>query len=277
MLHITILSDNTAGMGNYLAEWGLSVLIETDTAKLLLDTGMSISAVHNAEALGVDLRKVDKIILSHGHSDHTGGLRNMLRQMKKEVEIIAHPDVWQVKYDRRNDKPAKFIGIPFQREELESLGARFTLTREPMKIAENIWTTGEVPMVTEYETIDSSLFVKQDAGLLPDPVLDDLAIIVKTEKGLAVISGCAHRGIINTLYHAQKITGVAEIFAIIGGSHLIGASPERLWQTIAAFKELGVQKLGLCHCTDLPVISVLAQEFGENFIFNKAGVRLDLA
>lgn len=274
-LHITTLSENTAGMGDFLGEWGLSILIETDTANVLLDTGTSVSAVHNADTLGIDFSKVDKIVLSHGHYDHTGGFRDVLRRMKKEVEIIAHPDIWQTKYSRREGKPDRYIGIPFQREELESLGARFRLTKEPTKITEHIWTTGEVPMVTEYETIDPGLFIKQNSGFIPDSVMDDQAIIVKTERGLVIILGCAHRGMINTIYHAQEITGVNKIQAIIGGSHLIGASEERLYQSIAALKDLGVQKLGLCHCTDLPVISILAQEFGENIIFNKAGTRLE--
>jgi 7,8-dihydropterin-6-yl-methyl-4-(beta-D-ribofuranosyl)aminobenzene 5'-phosphate synthase len=275
-LRITTLSENTAGMGEFLAEWGLSILIETDSLKILLDTGTSISAVHNAEALGIDLSKIDKIVLSHGHYDHTGGLRNMLGKMRKEVEIIAHPDVWQVKYHRRKEDPERYIGIPFRREELESLGARFRLTKEPVVISENILTTGEVPMVTEYETIDAGLFIKEDSEFKPDPVMDDQAIIIKTDSGLVIVLGCAHRGMINTIYHAQKISRTTEVQAVIGGSHLIGASEERLWQTIAALKELGIQKLGLCHCTDLPIISVMAQEFGENFIFNKAGTRTDL-
>ncbi len=242
---------------------------------ILLDTGTSFSAVHNAETLGIDLSRVDKIVLSHGHYDHTGGLREVLRRMRKEVEIIAHPDIWQSKYFRSEGKPDRHIGIPFQREKLESSGARFRLTREPIKITENVWTTGEVPMVTEYETIDTSLFIKQGSDFQPDPVLDDQALIVKTEPGLVIILGCAHRGMINTIYHAREITGIREVQAVIGGSHLVGASEERLWQSIAAIRESGVQKLGLCHCTDLPVISLLAQEFGENFIFNKAGTRLE--
>jgi len=272
---ITTLSENTAGMGDYLAEWGLSILIETDNTEILLDTGTSISAVHNAETLKIDLSKIDKIVLSHGHYDHTGGLREMLRRMKKEVEIIAHPDVWQAKYHRRKNDPERYIGIPFQRSELESWGARFRLTKEPVKISDNIWTSGEVPMVTEYETIDTGLFIKHDSDWQPDPVMDDQALIVKTESGLVIVLGCAHRGMINTIYHAREVTGIGEVLAVIGGSHLIGATEERLYQSIAALRELGVQKLGLCHCTDLPVISVLAQEFGESFIFNKAGTRLE--
>lgn len=277
MLNITTLTENTAGMGNFLAEWGLSLLVEIDTSSVLLDTGASISAVHNAATLGIDLHKIDKIVLSHGHADHTGGLREMLRRMNKEIEIIAHPDIWQTKYSRRRGQGDKYIGIPFRREELEGLGARFRLTREPVKIADNIITSGEIPLVTEYETVDSALFIKQDSGFELDPVMDDLALIVKTEQGLVIILGCAHRGMINTIYQAQKLTGVSGIYAVIGGSHLISASEERLWQSIAALKDLKVQKLGLCHCTDLPVISVLAQQFGDNFLFNKSGSHIDLS
>jgi 7,8-dihydropterin-6-yl-methyl-4-(beta-D-ribofuranosyl)aminobenzene 5'-phosphate synthase len=276
-LRITTLSENTAGMGDFLAEWGLSILVETDTTKILLDTGTSISAVHNAASLGINLSKIDQIVLSHGHYDHTGGLREVLRKIKKGVEIIAHPDVWQAKYHRRKNDPERYIGIPFRQEELESSGARFRLTKEPVKITENILTTGEVPMITSYEMVDPGLFVKEYSGWRPDSVMDDQAIIIKTERGLVIILGCAHRGMINTIYHAQKITGVTEVQAVIGGSHLIGASEERLRQSIAALRELGVQKLGLCHCTDLPVISVLAQEFGKNFMFNKSGTRIDLS
>ena len=276
-LCITTLSENTASMGDFLGEWGLSVLVETDTAKILLDSGPSISAVYNAESLGIDLSKINQIVLSHGHYDHTGGLREMLRRMRKEIEIIAHPDIWQAKYSRREGKPDRYIGIPFQQEELASLGARFRLTKEPVKITDNVWTTGEIPMVTDFETIDSMLFMKEGSVWKQDPILDDQAIVIKTERGLVIILGCAHRGMINTIYHSQKITGVTEVHAVIGGSHLIGASEERIWQSIAALRELGVQKLGLCHCTDLPVISLLAQEFGENFIFNKAGTQIDLS
>jgi 7,8-dihydropterin-6-yl-methyl-4-(beta-D-ribofuranosyl)aminobenzene 5'-phosphate synthase len=276
MLRITTLSENTSAMGNFLAEWGLSILIETENSKVLLDTGTSISATHNADLLGINLRTIDKIVLSHGHYDHTGGLREVLGRMKKEIEIIAHPDIWQAKYHRRKDDPERYIGIPFQRTELESLGARFNLSEKSVYLDENILTTGEVPMVMEYETIDSGLFVKEESGFLPDQVLDDRAVIIKTEAGLVIILGCAHRGMINTILHAQEITGVSEIYSVIGGSHLIGSSEERLWQTIAALKEFGVKKLGLCHCTDLPVMSVLYQEFGGNFIFNKSGSTIQL-
>ncbi len=275
-VRLTTLSENTAGMGDFLAEWGLSILIEMEGCKILLDTGTGNSTIHNAETLDIDLSQIDRIVLSHGHNDHTGGLRQVLRRMKKEIEIIAHPDIWQVKYDRRKGKPERYIGIPYTQAELESLGARFHLTKQSVPITDHILTTGEVPMVTEYESIDSALFVKQGSSFIPDLVLDDQAIVLKTATGLVIILGCAHRGMINTIYRAKKITGVSEINTVVGGSHLIGASEERLWQTIAALKDLNVKKLGLCHCTDLPVISILAHEFGQDFIFNKSGSRLEI-
>ena len=276
-LRITTLSDNTAGRGRFLAEWGLSFLVETGEVNILFDTGKGVSASHNADTVRFDLSQIDKIVLSHGHNDHTGGLRQILRKMKKKVEIIAHPDIWSAKYRRRQGEADKYIGIPFRRQKLESLGASFNLTTKPVKITDSIMTTGEIPMVTEFEQIDPNLFVKEDGGLQPDKLLDDLALVIKTEAGLVVVLGCAHHGIINTLYHAQQLTGVKPIHTVLGGAHLISASEERIQLTIAALKELGVQRLGLCHCTDMPAACLLAREFGDRFFFNNAGTVTDLA
>ena len=276
-LRITTLSENTAGAVDLLAEWGLSILIETGKENILFDTGQTITAGYNTDNLEIDLNQIDKIVLSHGHYDHTGGLHQILRKMGKEVEIIAHPDIWAAKYRRRKGKKDKYIGIQFQRQELESLGARFTLTTKPVPVADNIMTTGEVPMVTDYETIDSALFVKENTGWQPDKLLDDLSLIINTKSGLVVVLGCAHRGMINTLYHAQQLTGVKPIHAVIGGAHLVHASEERIRLTITALKELGVQKLGLCHCTSLPAMSLLAQEFGDKFFFNIVGTIFELS
>jgi len=180
-LSITTLSENTAGLPNLLSEWGLSILVETDEANILLDTGQSISASYNAGIFGTDLSKVDKVVISHGHFDHTGGLQPVLRQIRKEVEIIAHPDMWAAKYARGLGDTKRYIGIPFQRQELESLGARFNLTTKPVKITDNIMTTGEVPMVTEFEEIEPNrFFVKEETGWQPDEILDDLSLIINT-------------------------------------------------------------------------------------------------
>jgi 7,8-dihydropterin-6-yl-methyl-4-(beta-D-ribofuranosyl)aminobenzene 5'-phosphate synthase len=216
------------------------------------------------------------MVISHGHHDHTGGLREVLGKMQKEIEIVAHPDIWTPKYGKRPGYEGIYAGIPFQRLELEKSGARFHETRESVKLTENILTTGEVPMVTEYELMNPGLCIIENGAYVPDPLLDDQAVILKTGEGLVVILGCAHRGMINTIYHAQQLTGVKEIAMVIGGCHLTGASEERIWLTIGALRELGVGRIGVSHCTGMPAAVVMAQEFGENFFFNNAGTRIEL-
>ncbi len=177
MLRITTLTENTGIMGNFLAEWSLSILLETDDVNILLDTGKTVSATYNADTLGIDLNKIDKIVLSHSHYDHTGGLREILRRIRKDkIEIIAHPHVWTNKYIRREGKPDKFMGMPFSRQELENFGAVFNLATKPLQISDNIITSGEVPMVTDFETMSSTKtqrLIKQDDDFKTDEMLDD--------------------------------------------------------------------------------------------------------
>jgi 7,8-dihydropterin-6-yl-methyl-4-(beta-D-ribofuranosyl)aminobenzene 5'-phosphate synthase len=270
-IKLTTLSENTAGKVGLLAEWGLSILVEVDSYKVLLDTGLDTSAARNAVTMGIDLPAVDRIVISHGHRDHTGGLQHVLNVMRKEIEVIAHPDMWAAKYSRTFSKKAQYAGIPFAREALESWGVVFRLTREPVWITTNIVTTGEIPRHTEYEKIDPELLVKEGGKLRPDPLKDDLALIIKAQKGLVVVLGCGHSGIINTLHHAQKITGVEQIHMVVGGTHLIHASKEQMDFTIAELKRLGVQKIGVSHCTGLPAAAKLFQEFGDKFFFNNTG------
>ena len=275
-LQITTLSEDTAGLAGLMAERGLSILVETDQINILFDTGQSLSASHNADLMGIDLKLVDKIVLSHGHYDHTGGLKQILLRTGKEIEIIAHPDIWAAKFNRREGEEAKYIGIPFHHQTLESLGAHFRLTREPVKITDSIMTSGEIPLTTEYETIEPRLVVKEGKRFKPDKLLDDQALIITTGAGLVIILGCAHRGIINTLHHARKLTGVKAIQAVFGGCHLMDATEERVWLTIAALQELGVHQLGFGHCTGLVASAIMAREFGDRFLFNIAGTTISL-
>ena len=273
-VQITTLSENTAGRAGLLAEWGLSVLVETGDTKVLLDTCSSFSVTHNAPILGVDLSAIDKIVLSHGHYDHTGGLREVLSKTGP-VDIIAHPDVWDKKYIRFGEHDG-YIGIPFSKEELEGMGASFKLSPEPVWITNEIVTTGEIPMVEEYESIEANFYVKKAGEMLPDPFSDDRALVIVTDAGLVVILGCAHRGAINTLRHAQQITGVELIHTVIGGTHLISASEERILRTAVAFQELGVQQVGVSHCTGLPASVLLAQQLGGSFFFNNTGTIINV-
>lgn len=271
-LNITTLSENTAQGLGLISEWGLSILIKADNTTILFDTGQSISAVHNAGVLGHDLSCVDNIVLSHGHLDHTGGLREVLIQMRKQVKVMAHPDIWALKYGKAPDSGAyRYIGVPFQKEELVSRGALFSLSREPVWLAEHIVTTGEIPMTSGFEQLDKNMYVKQDGDFIPDPLLDDRAIIIKTGHGLVVIAGCAHRGIINTVNHARELTGEERIFAVIGGIHLFRASTDQCEETIAALKKMKVEKIGVSHCTGMEASVRIALAFKERFFFNNTG------
>lgn len=277
-LSITTLSDNTAlARRGLLAETGLSFLVEVGDLTVLMDTGQSISAVHNADTLGIDLSRIDKIFLSHGHYDHTGGLQQVLGRMRKETEVIAHPDIWALKYSYNpREERYNYNGIPLRREEMEGLGASFRSTPDPVWLAENVVTSGEIPMVTEYEEIDSNLCIKEGGEFLPDPLWDDQALFIKTNQGLVVVLGCGHHGIINTLRHAQKLTGMEIIHTVVGGAHFNGASEVQLELSIEELRELGVQRMGLCHCTWMWAEARLAFEFGESFFFNNAGTRITL-
>ncbi len=273
-IKITTLAENTAGAG-VLGEWGLSMLVEADGQKILFDTGGGRAAVPNAELMKVDLADVDRIVLSHGHYDHTGGLLEVLNRTGGK-EIIAHPDVWARKYGSLDNTPKRYVGIPYVREALEVNGTYFNLSKKPVKLSEHIMTTGEIPMVTDYEVIEKYLCVKEGEELKQDPLDDDLAMIIDTEYGLVVILGCAHHGIVNTLMQTKKVTGKELIYAAIGGTHLIHASPERLENTGVALREMGVQYLGVSHCTGFKASAYLAGEFGDRFFQNNAGSKWTL-
>lgn len=273
-VRITTLSENTAQLG-FLGEWGLSILVETDSSKVLLDTGLSTSAVYNADLMGIDLSTIDAIVLSHAHGDHTGGLRDVLRRVRKQVQVIAHPDIWIPKYVVYGET-SRYAGIPYMKEDLESMGASFNLTKRPFKISDDITTTGEIEMTTDYETIDDRLCVKKGNKMIPDPLPDDLAVVVKTTEGLVLITGCAHRGIINTVRHIQKLIGGEYIHTIIGGTHLMVASLERVEKTAMDLKELGLQRLGVSHCTGFNASAALAKEFNDIFFLNNAGTQITL-
>lgn len=267
-IRITTLNENTANLG-FLAEWGLSILIEIDGFRILLDAGPGLSAIHNAELLGIDFATIDKIVLSHGHYDHTGGLYEVLERAG-EIDIIAHPAIWGAKY-AIHDGVERYIGIPFAREQMENMGARFLLSKEPVWITDTIVTSGEIPMTVSYEEIDRNLYVKEKGALRPDNVPDDLALAIKTKLGLVIFLGCAHRGVINTIRHFQKITGEDLVYCVIGGTHLISASPERLTQTVDDLRRIGIQRLGVSHCTGSLAAAWLAREFAEEFFLNNAG------
>lgn len=293
-LRLVTLSENTAKWLWLLGEWGWSILVEADGLRLLFDTGLSFSTVHNADAMGVDLATVDKMALSHGHVDHTGGLRDVLERMRLTVghsnfldkrhggiEVIAHPEVWGPKFIRHpGEEEYSFRGIPFRKGELEERqGARFFESREPVWITDNMVWSGEIPMLNDYEKIVGICYLQREDehagggdGFVPDPLQDDAALYIKTDLGLVIVLGCAHRGIINTIHHAQSVTGLEKVHMVVGGTHLVKASDYQMESTIRELKKIAVDRVGVSHCTGLESSIKLAAGLGMDvFFFNNAG------
>ena len=267
---LTTLCENTAGEIGLQAEWGWSILVEAGNDSILVDTGAGSVALKNADMMRVDLRRIDKILLSHAHADHSGGLRPVLKRTGP-IEVIAHPAVWEKKFktDLEGLNPY-YNGIPYAKSELEKL-AHFNIQKEPVKIGDFMMTTGEVPMVTPFEVSEPNFWVKTKDGFRHDTFPDDQSLVIKHPKGLVVVLGCAHRGIINTLLQARKITGGKRIYAVVGGTHLYPKNTEQVNKTVLALKEMKVERIGVSHCTGFPASRRLADAFGSNFFLNNAG------
>lgn len=269
MVKITVLSENTVGIPSGLTgEWGLALLVETAGAKILLDTGERGNILANAAALQVNLREVDALVMSHGHYDHSGGMRDFLR-LRGEVPVYVHPDFFSPHYSARPRE--QYIGVPYCRKELESLGARFVWERNPRQIAPGLWISGEVPRQTDFEKGDSRLVTVENGQKIPDPLRDDMSLYCVTDEGLVIILGCAHAGVVNIVEHARRVTGVDRIYGIIGGTHLGPASREQQEATITYLQGLNLKFLAANHCTGLPVAAHLAAIFGPVFHFAPAG------
>ena len=266
----TILSENCVFFQpGAIGEHGLSIFMETDRGNYLLDTGQGKAIVNNALVLGLDLKTIKGIIISHHHWDHTGGLGPVL-DLKGPVDIFAHPGFFKESYSLRGGKE-RYIGVPFPRQLLEGKGARFNLSAEFREIEPGLWLTGEIPRRTDYETGDKDQVIKTAAGYVKDEILDDQSVVVETDKGLMVILGCCHSGIINTLTHIQEKMGKRHIHAVIGGTHLGPASDEQRAKSLAALKGFDIERLGVSHCTGLDMSTRLAAVFGDRFFFCNVG------
>ena len=267
-VQITVLVEdsNSSVKPKLKSKHGLSFYVQAkigdDKVTVLLDAGPSSDTLlHNVAALGVNLEDVDVVALSHGHYDHTGGLIEALKLMKKRVPVIGHPTLFDPKLSLMPH--LRLIGAPVKSSDVESAGGVPLLVTGPVKIADGITTTGEVPRTTGFESV-KGFWTVHNRSFVDDVMLDDQSLVVDVEsKGIVVVAGCAHSGIINTIKYAQKITGNRRVYAVLGGFHLISADTKRIQSTVDELEKLDISFVGQCHCTGKKATEKLAEVFGD--------------
>jgi len=277
-IRLTILCENSVDQVSpygLLGEHGFSCHLQTPAGNFLFDTGGGMTIMNNAELLGIDFTKLQGIMFSHGHFDHTGGLRQVLEKTGK-IPIYAHPDLFS-KHFSKNSGEMRNIGIPWPQVELEELGADFKFSATPQKVAPDLLLSGEVPRISKVETGDPNLLsLAEDGTQVTDPLHDDLSLFIHTDRGLVILLGCAHAGLLNIIDHAIKLTGERKIHMVLGGTHLKFCSEEQMTATLDRLEELDVDLIGASHCTGLRGARMLAERFGQRFFSASVGVEIDI-
>jgi len=275
---LTVICENTVVRPGFIGEHGFAALLETKNGFILFDTGQGFSLIHNLLRFLKDVTKIEKVVLSHGHYDHTGGLLAFLG-VRGPCPVIAHPDVLKERFRLMSPAPGMeekpvSIGIPWHEAYLVSRGARFQWVTEWTEISPAVYITGVVPRKTEFETGDPKFLVKTQNGFGPDPFLDDYSMIIDTPKGLIVVLGCAHAGTINILNHIKDHMGNRHIYALVGGTHLDFSSSDQLEKTIEALRNFDIEMIAVSHCTGQKAAVRMAKEFGQKFQFAPVGFQI---
>ncbi len=268
-----------------LAEHGLSLLITVYQGAtqhtILLDTGYTkIGVLHNMKQLGIHIEDIETIVISHGHMDHTGSLHAILDKLPARIPLVLHPGAFvHPRYTRAPDGAMRLWPQTLVQDDLEQQNVEITANKTPTLIAADmIMVTGQVERTTAFEKGMPNALLEKNGEFVPDPILEDQALVINlTGKGLVVISGCAHAGIVNTVEYAKKLTGQDSIHAVLGGFHLTGPFFEKIHdETIKELKKMEPEVVMPMHCTGWKAIQKFQKEFASNFVLNSVGSKLTL-
>jgi 7,8-dihydropterin-6-yl-methyl-4-(beta-D-ribofuranosyl)aminobenzene 5'-phosphate synthase len=270
---ITILAENYAGKSGLIAEHGFSAFIHSPKGRYLFDTGLGRSLPHNVEKLNIDLKKTDKIILSHGHYDHTGGVKWALGQTGP-IPVVANSRLFMPHMALNPEdpsKPPRHVGCPFTQKELEDAGARFVFLDQTTKIDEGVWFITHYPRPVETVPNDPKLVLVHNSRVVPDDLPDDSCLLIEDDPAPILILGCTHSGIINTLLHLKNHMGISKLKAVIGGTHLMASDEAAVRRAIDIFDEFSVGLIGTAHCTGFKASVQMATHFKERFMLAATG------
>ena len=269
---ITTLIENQPSLNPELHfEHGLSLYIEIDGKKILFDTGQSGNFVQNAEILQKELQNLDYVLVSHGHFDHANGVPKLLDILGNDIEMIVGEEFFRKKYKRLEDGTYYYGGVSFQESDITDKGIQLRKIREgTYYLSEHIMVFHHFKRTNDVELPNPIFVVKEGDGYILDEFPDEIAMGIITDKGLVVIVGCSHVGIVNILTDIKERTNMP-IYAVIGGTHLVEADQKRVYYTIDKFREMNIKMVAVSHCTGEDAIHIMNDSFKENFINNNTG------
>jgi 7,8-dihydropterin-6-yl-methyl-4-(beta-D-ribofuranosyl)aminobenzene 5'-phosphate synthase len=269
---VTTLVENTVHQRRLKAEHGLAIYIQFGRHHVLFDTGQSDLLLQNARLLDLDLRRLDAIVLSHGHYDHCGGLKTA-GSLSPACKLLLHPAAVAAKFSANTEGIVRFIGMPDDAQEVVRASAATVWTREVTEVVPGLFATGEIPRQTDFEDVGGRFFLDEQCQQ-PDPLVDDQALFFESADGLVVLLGCAHAGVVNTLEYIQHIAHGRPIHTVLGGMHLLTAGPDRMARTIEAFRRLKIQRIAPAHCTGTSAVAQLWAAFPDRCSTSAVGTSM---